>query len=109
MKKDFPLSALLIALLADAVEFWATPFIGYFLAVPLDIYLYSWARGYLNLNSKSDAKDAKTKLKNRLSKSLIFRILIEFIPILNFLPFSTLFVLMAYRDKQALDGNGNMV
>ena len=105
MKTNFPVHALLIGILADAVEFLATPFLGYFLAIPLDIYLYKWAKGYLNLNSENSGKDLHNKnleMRNKIKNSLLFRIAIEYIPVINLLPMSTLFVLLAYRDKRKM-------
>ena len=99
MKNELPILALSIALIADVVEFLATPILGYFVGAMLDIYLYRWATNYLGLNDQKDAKAVKGKLKDKIHKSLVFRILLEFVPILNFLPFSTIFVLLAWRDK----------
>lgn len=102
MKTPFPFFALAIGVLADAVEILATPFIGYFLAIPLDIYLYRWAGKYLISDAPESAKDLhgkKLDMRNKIKNSLIFRIALEYIPIVNLLPISTIFVLLAYRDK----------
>lgn len=106
MKTKFPTLALVIGVLADVIEVLATPVLGYFLAIPLEIYLYSWAKGYLLNNTPESAKDLhhkKLEMRKKIKSSLFFRIVLEYIPIVNLLPISTLFVLLAYRDRLALD------
>lgn len=106
MKTPFPFFALAVGIFADAVEILATPFIGYFLAIPLDIYLYRWAGKYLISDAPESAKDLhgkKLEMRNKIKNSLIFRIVLEYIPIVNILPISTIFVLLAYRDKRKLE------
>lgn len=106
MKVQIPIKQLLVAMFTDAIEIFATPIIGYFLAIPFDIYLYKWAKGYLDLGSvhgagesAADFRKRRLDLRNKIKSSLIFRIVLEYIPIINFLPISTIFVLLAYRDK----------
>lgn len=106
MKTKFPTVPLLVGIAADLIEVLATPFIGYFLAIPLDIYLYRWAGKYLISDAPESAKDLhgkKLEMRNKIKNSLIFRIVLEYIPIVNILPISTIFVLLAYRDKRKLE------
>lgn len=100
-RADFPFLQFFIALLVDLIEVLTTPVIGYFLAIPFDVYLYRWAVKYLevDLGGVDAFKKSKLELRNKLKNSLIFRIIIEYIPIINLLPISTIFVLLAYRDK----------
>lgn len=102
MKTRLPILTLTVAIVADLVEVAATPIIGYFLAIPLEIYLYSWAKKYLLVDvpdSNKDLHNKKLELRNKIKNSLIFRIVLEYIPVINILPISTIFVLLAYRDK----------
>jgi hypothetical protein len=108
MKTPFPFYALAVGIFADAVEILATPFIGYFLAIPLDIYLYRWAGKYLN--TERESAYVKTSARHsKIKNSLIFRIALEYIPIVNLLPISTIFVLLAYRDKVKMTSIDNIV
>ena len=102
MKNELPILALSVALIADAVEVLVTPIVGYFLAIPLEIYLYRWAKGYLLGDIPESAKDLhhkKLEMRNKIKSSLLFRIALEYIPLINILPISTIFVLLAYRGK----------
>lgn len=92
MKTDFPVFALIIAVIADLVEVFATPIFGYIFAIPLDIFLYYWAKDYIGSGHT----------KNKIRESLVYRIALEYIPIVNMLPISTIFVFLAYRDKKIL-------
>lgn len=106
MKVKVPVKQLLIAMMTDAIEIFTTPVIGYFLAIPFDIYLYKWAKAYLDVGPARGALEGaeqfrkeRLALRNKIKSSLIFRIVLEYIPIINFLPISTIFVLLAYKDK----------
>jgi len=92
--KTLPVKQLIIALFFDLFDY--TGF-GYFASIPFDIYAYFWAKKY---TKNMETKVSKKSFTNSLEKSYILRLLLEYVPIINFLPISTLFVLSVWYEKE---------
>ena len=91
-----------LAVLIDIADF-AFP-IGYIIGVVGEIYLYNWAVDYLSVGRlDDDTKNTVTKIKNKtqgnMSRNLMLRLVLEFIPFLNFLPITIYFVYSVWREK----------
>lgn len=92
--KTLPVKQLIIAMIFDLLDFTGW---GYFASIPFDIYAYFWARKYTKNNNP---KSSRRSLGKRLENSYILRLILEYIPIINFLPISTLFVLSVWYENE---------
>jgi hypothetical protein len=97
--KSFPILQFVLAVMLDIAEF-SFP-IGYIVGLIGDVYLYTWAVAYLGGHEKRDhVKNIKSKTSGSLSRNLFLRIILEAIPLINFLPISTYFVYSVWKERK---------
>lgn len=95
---DIPIPQLVLSIIVDILDVIYPP-VGYATGFVADTYLYFWAKKYIG---ESDVKKVN-EFKNKIKSSYFLRILAEYIPFLNFLPISTLFVINVWKDKQLIE------
>ena len=64
---------------------------------PFDIYAYFWARKY---TKNKTVKSSRKSFSKMLENSYILRLILEYVPVINFLPISTLFVLSVWYENE---------
>lgn len=85
---------LIIAMFFDLLDYTGW---GYFASIPFDIYAYFWARKY---TKNKTVKSGRKSFGKTLENSYVLRLILEYVPVINFLPISTLFVLSVWYENE---------
>lgn len=92
--KTLPMKQLIIAMIFDLLDYTGW---GYFASAPFDIYAYFWARKY---TKDKTVKSSRKSFGKMLENSYVLRLILEYVPVINFLPISTLFVLSVWYENE---------
>jgi hypothetical protein len=92
--KTLPKKQLILAVIFDLLDYTGW---GYFASIPFDIYAYFWARKYTKNNIR---KQSRKSLGKTLENSYVLRLILEYVPFINFLPISTFFVLSVWYENE---------
>jgi len=83
----FPLKILMVALVKDFVDLFSFGFLGILANILAIIILWLWVRKRMSF------------VKRLIYRRLIFRMILEFIPIINMIPMWTVFVLRGHAKE----------
>lgn len=92
--KTLPKKQLILAVIFDLLDYTGW---GYFASIPFDVYAYFWARKY---TKNKTVKSSRKSFGKMLENSYVLRLILEYVPVINFLPISTLFVLSVWYENQ---------